>query len=611
MSTVRTLSLAGVLLALSLGGCDDDPLAPDAPRFAAGGGRTVAAPSNLTATALSSSQMDVAWQDNSDNEGGFEVWVAITGASAFTLWSTTGPNVTKASFTGISAEQEYCAEARAFTTLGKSGKIASYSGFSSIACASTALPPSAPLNVNATPLYSDVVSVWWFDNSNNEDGFRVERSVDAGVTWTIAATTKAGVTYLEDYGRAAEQQVCYRVIAFNGHGDSSPASPDCTMPPAAPSGLTAMGVATPAIDLTWTDNSTVEEGYQVLRSPDDFYSFAIVATVPANSTRYHDATATGNTKYWYAVRATKDNGYSSRSNTVSVIAATTVPNAPSGTNAVPLGSRAIQVSWADNSGNEDGFRVERSLDDGATWDLAGTTGGSDYSPVWFMDADRASDQQVCYRVLAFNGLGVSAPSNTACATPVAAPSNLVATTTAGLAIDLTWTDNSSVEDSYVVQRWYCDYSYEEPYCYYITIATLGRNSTRYQDAELIPGEYYTYIVIAVKDGSPSDASNEASAFSSLPPAAPSNLTATAVAPSQIDLAWTDNATDAQYFVIERCVGAANTCDDASFVQLEWTYASPTTFSDVSVLSGTTYTYRVRAYDGQLSDPSNVATATTP
>jgi titin len=291
--------------------------------------------------------------------------------------------------------------------------------------------------------------------------------------------------------------------------------------PTPPTDLTATGVAVPAINLTWTDNSNVEDGYEVLRSPVevDYYTYVVIATLPPNSMAYHDAGVSANTRYWYYVRAKKDGGFTNQSNTASAIAATTLPTAPAGLDAIPTGSSAVSLIWSDNSSNEDGFRVERSVDGGATWQVAGTT-GAELPRFW--DNGRTSDQRLCYRVFAFNGLGVSAPSNTDCATPPAAPTNLVATTAADVAIDLTWTDNSSIEDGYDVWRQYCDYSYWEPYCYYVIVANLGPDATSYHDAGLNPGEAYTYVVTARKDGGYSDSSNEAWAFSTVPPAAGSN-----------------------------------------------------------------------------------------
>jgi hypothetical protein len=61
------------------------PLAPEAeqPPRASHSGTGPMAPSNVFATAVSSSQLDVTWQDNSANESGFEVYAAMTGLSEF------------------------------------------------------------------------------------------------------------------------------------------------------------------------------------------------------------------------------------------------------------------------------------------------------------------------------------------------------------------------------------------------------------------------------------------------------------------------------------------------------------------------------------------------
>ena len=94
-----------------------------------------------------------------------------------------------------------------------------------------------------------------------------------------------------------------------------------------------------------------------------------------------------------------------------------------------------------------------------------------------------------------------------------------------------------------------------------------------------------------------------------PPTTPSNLTATAVSGTQINLSWTastDNVGVTSY-LIESCQGAS--C--SSFAQIAT--SSGTTYSNTALTAGASYSYRVRATDaaGNLSSYSNVATATTP
>jgi hypothetical protein len=297
--------------------CDESrPLALDADQawLAASGAGGLGAPSNLTSTATSPSQVDLAWQDNSSKETGFEVQRSTTGpGGTFTVLSTTRPNIAAHSDAGLNALTQYCYRVRAFRT---TGGRASYSDFSNTACATTLGPPPSPSNANATPASSSAIDVTWTDDATTEDGFRVERSAGGASPWDLVATTSANTASYQDSGRPSEQQVCYRVIAFNAHGDSAPSNSDCTTPPVGPSNLTA-ATAAQGIDLAWADNSAVEDGYEVQRATDGV-TFSPVANLPANSTSYHDATATSNTTtYWYRVRAKKDGGFSDPSNVAS------------------------------------------------------------------------------------------------------------------------------------------------------------------------------------------------------------------------------------------------------------------------------------------------------
>jgi chitodextrinase len=91
------------------------------------------------------------------------------------------------------------------------------------------------------------------------------------------------------------------------------------------------------------------------------------------------------------------------------------------------------------------------------------------------------------------------------------------------------------------------------------------------------------------------------------PSAPSDLTATAVSASQIDLAWTDNSDDEDGFRIERCTGGG--CAD--FTLLVNMGQNVTAHSDGGLTAETTYRYRVAAFNnGGPSDWSNVVEATT-
>jgi len=89
--------------------------------------------------------------------------------------------------------------------------------------------------------------------------------------------------------------------------------------------------------------------------------------------------------------------------------------------------------------------------------------------------------------------------------------------------------------------------------------------------------------------------------------APSNLMATSVSTSQIDLSWTDNSDDEDDFHIERSP------DGINWTEIATVPANTTSYSDTGLDCGTEYHYRVRAHrhsDDQYSGWSNETVATT-
>jgi hypothetical protein len=91
-----------------------------------------------------------------------------------------------------------------------------------------------------------------------------------------------------------------------------------------------------------------------------------------------------------------------------------------------------------------------------------------------------------------------------------------------------------------------------------------------------------------------------------PPVPPSDLMATAMSSTQIDLTWNDNSDDEYGFEIER------SSDSSPWELVDTVGADVTTYPDTGLAPGTTYYYRVRAFNGSgASAYSDPASATTP
>jgi RHS repeat-associated protein len=92
--------------------------------------------------------------------------------------------------------------------------------------------PNPPSGLTATATSAQQVDLAWTDNSSDETGFRVERRLGQAGTFGTLVHVGAGVVEHNDMTVAEETEYCYRVIAFNANGDSSPSNVACATTPA-------------------------------------------------------------------------------------------------------------------------------------------------------------------------------------------------------------------------------------------------------------------------------------------------------------------------------------------------------------------------------------------
>jgi hypothetical protein len=263
------------------------------------------------------------------------------------------------------------------------------------------------------------------------------------------------------------------------------------------SGIAATAISPSEIDLTWPLGSQQVDGFQLFRSTSGATgSYSLIASTAASATSYADVGLTGGTSYCYEVRSFRRNGRNIAYSAYSAAACvTTKLDAPSGTQAMPLSSSSIRVSWSNSSGNQDGFRVEQASGVDGPWTSGGTVAADATSLVLSV----ASEQRLCYRVLAFNAAGNSLPSMPDCTAAPAAPTNLVAAQASG-GVQVSWQDNSSLEFGYILQSSTDGVTFSQ-------LVRLSANTSGFLQTGVGSGTTYWYRVVATRDGGTSDLSN--------------------------------------------------------------------------------------------------------
>ena len=287
------------------------------------------------------------------------------------------------------------------------------------------------------------------------------------------------------------------------------------------------------------------------------------------------------------------------------------PLAPSGLTFTDNGDGTATLAWNDNSIAETAYVIQVSTD-GVNWldvarnDVPLTSGPNSTGPMSYVLPTWAMGDQ--YRVVAENTVGdtfnyanpnineIVAPATgfphvtvtsssevTIVGEPApAAPTSLTATLdTNASQINLSWTDNATNETEYVVER-------SDNGGAFALIATLAADSVSYADTAVASGNHYEYQVAAVNAGGSSYSNIAAVDWTGAVPDAPTNLAATVLSATQVQLDWTDNALNETGYVVER------SDNGGAFAVIATLGADSVTFVDGTVGAGNSYTYQVAA-----------------
>lgn len=232
------------------------------------------------------------------------------------------------------------------------------------------------------------------------------------------------------------------------------------------------------IDLSWNDSNLEETGFDIDISTDNNI-FSDLIELPIDTVTYQATGLEEGQQYFFLLRYL-DSVNSNQSNFISYRGVTLI-SAPTSLGLNVLGT-SIELSWTNNSPSTVQFEIDQSLD-GVNFTNIATTSDTNFT-VTGLD----EETPYFFRVRAITQFNQSAYSTIETATTeIAAPTNLSLSVVGNTQIDLSWADNSNIEDNYEVEISTDGINFNQ-------IVVLGPNTTTYSSIGLNPSTMYFYRV---------------------------------------------------------------------------------------------------------------------
>lgn len=231
---------------------------------------------------------------------------------------------------------------------------------------------TAPQNVNSDADSADAVTTTWDEPSDwggDEGGYRVYRSTTDSPSfpgdYTEVADVGTGTESYQDTGLTDGTEFTFAVTAYNTAGESDPGTDTATTPVPAPALDAVEQTASDTLTPSWTkEDGNTTGSYEIYRSESSGSVGSLVATVSDLGTTTTDDTGLSQTEteYYYTVRRVTDDTSADSAQLSNVLV-----TAPSDLTIEAINGDQFDLSWADNSSYEDGYRAQVKPTSSGAW----------------------------------------------------------------------------------------------------------------------------------------------------------------------------------------------------------------------------------------------------
>jgi len=269
-----------------------------------------------------------------------------------------------------------------------------------------------------------------------------------------------------------------------------------------------------------------------------------------------------------------------------------VPNAPYSISAKVNSAGGIVISWSSVS-NATGYYIYRNTTPSGSYTKIGLSDKTSY-----VDYDILQGATYYYNVSAYNGNveGSQYATPISATTPPSAPTSISATVNTDGDIVISWPSVSNATKYYIYRSTTSSGTYTK-----IDSSTTISTTNSYTDKTANSGTTYYYKVSASNSGGEGLKSNYAEVTTR--PSTPTGVSATVNSNGDIVISWSSVSNATGYYIYR------STTPSGSYTKIGTSSTTP--YTDYNVAAGTTYYYKVSAYnsggEGTMSNYDDMTT----
>jgi hypothetical protein len=352
-----------------------------------------AAPTDLQATATSSSAIALHWTDNATNETAYYIDRWNTASGAWERIAATAADATSYTNSGLSPSTTYRYTVSAYNIYATAG-AAGY-----VEATTPAPPPAKPTGLTATAIDATSIRLDWTDAATDETGYYVNRWNTASKAWDTVATTAADASTYTDGGLNPSTTYYYYVGAFNGNGVSWSAAYVSAATPS-DGGVAAVLSVVPGSGPEAGGNAVVVTGSRFTGATEVRFGSAPAAfTVVDDGTVSIASVPSGTGTVDVTVTTPAGTSAAGASDRYTYVG---LPAAPTGLTAAGASTSTIVIGWSDNATNEAGYRIDRWNGASGTWERLASTAANATA---YTDTGLDPGSGHTYRVASYNVAG--------------------------------------------------------------------------------------------------------------------------------------------------------------------------------------------------------------